>query len=215
MATLTISPAREILAVGFDVDGVIRDTGYDAYVAVSKALDELGGSVPSFEEYVHEYTTDVVTFYNNRGVHCTVERFFEVYKKYSNGHNDAAGPYDDVMEMLGYLQNCGLKAFAVSGHPNEYLQEWFRRHNIAQYFAHISGSSWNKVTCLTDACNNLDVVPAAACYVGDWGSDIRAACEAGLIPIGITRGYESRVPLLNNGALLVVDHFEDLRKVIV
>jgi phosphoglycolate phosphatase len=210
MATLTLSPAREIFALGLDVDGVIRDTGYHAYEVMCKTLVELGGTVPTFDTFVHGYTTDVVTFYGECGVCCGLEKILSVYRKHSAGHHDDCAPYRDVARFLNYLSVLEVRMFAISSHPHAQIVEWFTTHRIGAYFSHVAGSSIDKAVCLTEACNTIKVLPHKACYVGDWGADMRAAATAGLIPIGITRGYDSRSALVKSGANYVVEHLTDL-----
>ncbi len=210
MATLILPPVREILAVGLDVDGVMRDTGYSAYEVMCKSIIDLGGTVPTFEMFVHGWTTDVVTFYGECDVHCGLEEIYRVYRKYLPDDYDACEPYHDVAVFLNHLGTLGLKVFAVSSHPHLAVVDWFATHNIETHFSHVAGGSKDKVICLTTACSKLEVSSRSVCYVGDWGSDMRAALVAGLIPIGITRGYDSRLALVKSGAEYVVEHLEDL-----
>ena len=198
-------------AVGLDVDGVMRDTGYPAYQFLCKSLTKLGAvRVPTFDEFVREYSHNLVEFCQKYGVSCTNEEYMEVYRGYSNGHHDVIKPFDDVLPTIEYLNALGLEMFAVSSHTHDAIEQWFDTHGLASHFAHVAGSSVDKTAALRLMCDKIAIKPRQACYVGDWGADMRSATEAGLLPIGITRGYESRAELVASGAMHVIDHLHEL-----
>lgn len=209
MATLLLPQMQvETLAVGLDVDGVLRDTAYNAYAACCKTVEELGGIPPSFNDFVHGYESDFHAYYRQCGVQ-DVERVYPVFLRHVGAPDDAA-PFPDVNDFLSHLEHLELKVFAVSSHPTEQLHEWFAAHGIDDHMLCIYGGSRDKRACIQNACESVSVDPKSACYVGDWGLDMRAAKAVGLLPIGITRGYSSRAGLTASGAAHVVDHLSEL-----
>jgi len=203
----------EIQAVGLDVDGVLRDTAYDAYVALCKTVDELGGVVPSFNDFVHSYETNALAYYARCGVKET-EKVHSVYYRHVRSHDNVL-PYDDVQGFLEHLGNLHVKIFVVSSHSTEKLHEWFATHGLGESLACIRGSSRNKEFCIHESCEEIGVDPRATCYIGDWGLDMRAARANGILSIGVTRGYGSYTGLMRSGAVHVVDHLSELVPLIV
>jgi phosphoglycolate phosphatase len=67
---------------------------------------------------------------------------------------------------------------------------------------------------LLSLCEKLGVSPARVAYIGDWAQDMRAARDAGLIPIGLTRGHKTSEVLHRNGASLVLEHLADLQGIV-
>jgi len=214
VATLALPHRRmELRAIGVDVDGVLRNTGYLAYLAAAKTIAELGGSSPTFADYVHEYESDVLTYYSSRGVKEELEKIDTVFFRHANMHDDTP-PFDDVRDFLAHAQSRDVTVFAVSGHPTEQLHEWFVTQGIDDHLFCIFGGSRDKRACITNACKKIGVDHAMTCYVGDWGVDMRAARGVGVVPIGITRGYETRTILESNDAAHVIDHLHELSPLI-
>ena len=210
MATLRLPYAQvELLAVGLDVDGVLRNTAYSAYIALCKTVEELGGTTPSFDRFVRDYESDFHAYYRQCGV-LNLEQVCSVYTRHIGTTEENAFPFADVKSFLTHLECLDIKVFVVSSHPAEKLHDWFTAHNIDDHILRVYGGSRNKRTCIKNACEDIGVDPKSACYVGDWGLDMRAAKAAGLTPIGITRGYTSRAGLMLSGAACVVDHLDEL-----
>jgi phosphoglycolate phosphatase-like HAD superfamily hydrolase len=185
----------------------VRNTGHKCYLADAEALREFGIEPLPFHSYVKEYESDPARYYAKFGIkdHGSVhERFY-----HHVGETDKEPPFDDVLGFLEHMEKCRVTVFAVSGHPLHKLHSWFAEHKIAQHFKCVYGGSRNKVACLRNACRDVHADPGAVCYVGDWGLDMRAANTAGPIPIGITRGHDSRSALIDSGAWHVVEHLHE------
>jgi phosphoglycolate phosphatase-like HAD superfamily hydrolase len=209
-------PDREadLAAVGLDVDGVMRDTGYRVYTAALKTVEELGGTPPpSFDDFVQGYQPNYDHYRDAYKVAATKERTLEVLFRHL-GPSDDVAPFADVNDFLAQMRGLAVPVFAVSSHPADRLHAWFAEHGIDDHFLCIFGGSRDKRACLRNACTEVGAAPRSACYVGDWGMDMRAARDVGAIPVGITRGYPSRSGLLASGAMHVVDHLPELAALI-
>ncbi len=203
----------EIEVFGFDVDGVLRDTGFQAFINCQLAIKELDGTPPEFDAFVHNWRGLLIEYYRSCGVTASDDEIRRINTARIAEH-DLVKPFEDVAEMLEHLESLGIRTFALSGHAPDKLQAWFVTHGLHLRFAHIRGDGREKIQHLSDLCEQMSVVPSAACYVGDWGQDMRAAKEVGLIPIGIMRTHDTREVLLRNGASLVVDHLSELTPLI-
>lgn len=199
-----------LAVVGLDMDGVQRDTAYRAYQSLCKTVVELGGIPPGYAAWARRFSHDFLPFYRACGVSATAGVITEVYRRHQAHLEEDAVPFSDVAGFLSHLEASDLKAFVVSNASLEYLQEWLAVHDLNAKFAHVGSASGDKQASLEKACEALGVPAAAACYVGDLGCDMRNAADAGLLPIGITRGYETREALIASGALFVVDTLEEL-----
>ena len=212
MATLCLPSRRiKVEAVGLDVDGVLRDTGYAAYLALCATVRELNGTPPPFATFVREFDTTpskYLPYYGSCGVGDTAE-VHPTFLRHFKVVGDTL-PYADVEEFLSRLQALQLKVFAVSSHPAEELHRWFVNHGLDDHLLYLCGGSRDKRTALLRALAIVGGHPPATCYVGDWGLDMRAARMTGLVPIGLTRGYPARWGLLASGAAHVVNHLSDL-----
>lgn len=215
MATLALPNRSAVVqAVGLDVDGVLRDTAYQVYRSLCKAVRELGGSPPDHETFVRSYTVDFLPFYRACGVGAPKDEITQTFRKHHDV-NDLVPPFHDVSEFLDNLRASGLAAFVVSSSRRERVQGWLATHGLYDKFAHVASASSDKVASLWAACRTLGVEPEQACYVGDLGCDMRDARKALLIPIEITRGYETRKALYECGAAIVVSTFAEFEEFLV
>lgn len=214
MALLHLPKAElPIRAAGFDVDGVMRDTGILAFNNCRKAIAELGGMPPEFADFVHEWGGGLIDYYRRCGVRKSDEEIRAVNERYLASH-DKVGPFEDVAETLEHLETRDIRMFALSGHSTEKLQGWFEQHGLHVRFARVQGDGKDKTAYLRIICEILGVDPSQAFYVGDWAQDMRAAKEAGMIPIGISREHRTHHVLERNGALHVIDHLHELVRMV-
>ena len=211
MPTLTLSERSFVLAaVGLDMDGVQRDTAYRAYVALCKTVTEFGGTPPDYQHYVRAFSHEFLPFYQACGISATADEITAIYRRHQDVE-ELAAPFPDVHGFLAHLAAVSVGAFVVSASRPGRLQGWFTRHGFREFAGVVSTSNHgDKRASLLAACQTLGVAPTTACYLGDLGCDMRDAREAGLIPIGVTRGYDSREALLDSGAALVVHSLEEL-----
>jgi phosphoglycolate phosphatase-like HAD superfamily hydrolase len=210
MATINLLGRKVPITVfGFDVDGVLRDTGYQAFINCQLAVAELGGIPPEFDDFVHDWGGLLIEYYRKCGVTASDDEIRKVNLARIAEH-DLVAPFEDVAETLEHLKLSGLRMFALSGHETDKLQAWFTMHELHPRFSHIRGDGREKINHLIDLCKQMDVDPSGVCYVGDWGQDMRAAKEVGLIPIGLMRSHSTKDTLLRNGASLVIDHLSEL-----
>jgi phosphoglycolate phosphatase-like HAD superfamily hydrolase len=210
-----ILPDREVEidTVGLDVDGVVRETGYLAFHHCRLAITELGGIPPELDDFVHDWGGLLNTYFRSCGVTASDEEIRRVNGKYTSTH-DIADPYHDVEDALTHLESLGVHTFALSGHGHPELKAWFEKHGLYDRFGHVQGNGGAKVEQLVTLRHTFSVLPARACYIGDWGQDMRAARAANFIPIGITRDLKTRHVLERNEAAIVIDHLHELATLI-
>lgn len=214
MAILRLPKADvPIEAFGFDVDGVLRDTGYLAFLNCRSAIEELGGTPPAFDDFVHDWCGKLTDYYRRCGVKRSDKEIEAVNARYLAVH-DTKAPFEDVAQTLEHLESLGVRMFALSGHETKKLHAWFEQHGLHVRFVHVQGDGRDKTEHLSVLCRRIGANPKSSCYAGDWGQDMRAAKSAGLLPIGVARERSTHKALRRNGALHVVDHLHELTAII-
>src|SRR5262249_50930247 len=118
-------------------------------------------------------------------------------------------PFQDVPVFFALMARMKLSPFVVSSARQDRLEHWFHGYDLHKECGQIF-SSRDKTSAMLEACRRLRVEPLRTCYVGDLGIDMRAAREAGMTAIGMTRGYGTGKALLECGATLVVENFTQL-----
>jgi phosphoglycolate phosphatase-like HAD superfamily hydrolase len=197
----------EVHAVGLDVDGVLRNTGFPAYEAFCAAVEELNGTVPTFDRFVAEYVSSHLPFYSACGV-SDLDLVHPTFQKHWK-HHDNVAPFADVPDFLTHLESLDLRVFVVSSHPTEKLHTWLKEHDLHPHIKEIRGGSRDKEVCLRESCTTLGIQTRSMLYFGDWGLDMRAAQTVGGTAVGVTRGYNSRNALVRSGAHHVIDHLSE------
>ncbi|MES2203576.1 MAG: HAD hydrolase-like protein [Patescibacteria group bacterium] len=206
---------RYIEAAGFDLDGVKRDTGYNAYQTLLKILAKYKYDGPklTYGQYLlREF--DNTTYINSFGLNLTRAQIKDAYDEFHPpDHN--IGPYEDVAPACEYLIRKGLKLFAVSAGRAEWVHDWYKDHGLHIHFEHVVSKAHPKSPHITRLCGEMRVAPERAFYAGDMGHDIWAARDAQVVPIGITRGYDgAHKSLQTAGAHVIVDTLEELARLV-
>ncbi len=202
---------RIIRGMGLDTDGVLRDSGIQAYQATCQVIQELGGKPPGHADFVRDFNHDMLHYYRSCG--AQVESIEDLWGKYLPLiSHDELSPFPDVAAFFEVMRRPATHFFGVSSHPEKKLRPWFDQHGIL--FSSFKGGSKNKTICITEVCARLDIDPRQTIYVGDWGLDMRESRKAGCIPIGITRGYDTRQALIDCGAHIVVEHLSELTNIL-
>ncbi len=211
MANLWSPPGiyTELEGVGLDVDGVARKSGYAAYEAICDIIVRFGGAKPSYAHFIEYFwhRPEYVKMCGAKIEKALVSKLFNEH----HGPHDKYDPYEDLEDFCQDILARGLKLFALSGCPEHMVRPWFERHGIDAHFAHIGSDADDKHPRLTAICKELGVGPAKICYVGNLGADMRFAVKAGVMPVGMTRGYHmAEAALRSSGAKLVVSHLYHL-----
>jgi len=208
-----LSQKLKLTTAGFDVDGVLRDTGWLAYNNCCEAIRILGGKPPSFEAFLHDWGGTLVDYYRTCGVIKSDEEIRTVNRQFVLAHN-AVPPFADVEPTLKFLQSLDIQLFALSSHGTGELEQWFKDHQLHVHFEHIRGDGKDKVAHLQHIAELMGAKPQETCYLGDWGQDMRAATAAHMIPIGVTRGHPTSKVLKHNGAQIIIRDLSELADLI-
>lgn len=200
-----IDPLKAVL---FDLDGTLTNTLQDIADAMNRALRLHG--LPEWP--VDAYRTlvgDGARVLAQRAVRdqqALAQSVRAEYQAYYERHNLVASrPYDGIPEMLRALQSAGVKLAVFSNKPHADT-----RNVVSHFFPDIR---WAAVRGQVEGipvkpdpagallvADALDVPPADILYLGDTGTDMRCAVNAGMLPVGALWGFRTREELLQCGA---------------
>lgn len=201
-------------AVLFDLDGTLTNTLQDIADAMNRALCLHG--LPEWP--VDAYRTlvgDGARVLAQRAVRDRQELASSVqaeYQAYYERHNLVfSKPYDGIPEMLRALQSAGVKLAVFSNKPHADT-----RNVVSHFFPDIR---WAAVRGQVEGvpvkpdpagallvADALDVPPADILYLGDTGTDMRCAVNAGMLPVGALWGFRTREELLQCGARHIAEY---------
>ncbi len=208
-------------AVIFDLDGTLADTLEDIADNMNRVLAEKG--FPT-----HEY--DAYRFYVGNGLKNLVAKCLpesartdamitvchdRMVAEYNINYINKTQLYDGIPELLDSLSSQRMKLAVLSNKAdlltqkicNELLKNW--------KFEIVMGAN-DRFPRKPDPASALfvseqiGIVPANICYLGDSDVDMKTANAAGFFPVGAGWGFRPKEELAENGAKQVIDHPMDL-----
>lgn len=202
-------------AVLFDLDGTLLDTLADIANSANRAL--AAGGMPThpidaYRHYVGDGVTNLITriLPPDRRDPATVARFSAAYRlDYGINWNVITRPYEGVSEMLDAMAGRGLKLAIFSNKPHEFTVNCVGAQLARWRFDVVQGATDNlprkpDPTGALRIAEQLNTPPAQFLYVGDTGTDMRTANNAGMFAVGVLWGFRDRAELESAGANRVI-----------
>lgn len=207
----------------FDLDGTLLNTLEDLGDSVNFALKSFGYPTRTYEEvrsFVGNGVKDLVTKAVPNGTdEDTILKCLQVFKDhYKTNMQNKTAPYNGIMNLLEELNSRGIKLGIVS---NKYdfgvknLNKYYFKDLIPVAIGEREGIRKKPApdTVLT-AMKELGSQRETSLYVGDSGSDMITAQNAGMKSIGVTWGFRDADSLRESGADFLVDSPEQLLNII-
>jgi phosphoglycolate phosphatase len=203
-------------AVLFDLDGTLLDTLTDLANAANAVLARQGFPTHPVADYRRFIGAGVETLFaralpNNVGDRDRIARcigqFQEAYAVHWNVHTR---PYPDVLELLATLQARQAKMAVLSNKPHPFTQRCVAEFLPAAKFELVLGQR-RGVPRKPDPAGANEIAVALAIpaeqfiYVGDSAIDMQTARRAGMLPVGVTWGFQSRDQLKQHGAKILIE----------
>jgi phosphoglycolate phosphatase len=208
-------------AVVFDLDGTLLDTLEDIADAANKVLAEHNFPLHNTVDYrtfvgegVNMLMTRAVPYQKNHidTIDDCCKAFREIYKVH---WNKKTKPYDGVAEMLDELTARKLPLAVLSNKPDDFTKKCVAELLHRWTFQMVQGSCSNipykpDPTGARHIADALGIPPANILYLGDTGTDMRTAVNAGMFPVGVLWGYRTREELQSHGAKALIEQPREL-----
>ena len=198
----------------FDLDGTLLNTLEDLGDSVNFALKSFGYPTRTYEEiriFVGNGVKDLVTKAVPDGTdEETTLKCLQTFKDhYKTNMQNKTAPYDGIIDLLEELNSKGVKLAIVS---NKYdfgvknLNKYYFKDLIPVAIGEREGVRRKPApdTVLT-AMKELNAQKESTLYVGDSGSDMITAQNAGVKGVGVTWGFRDAKSLKESGADFLVD----------
>ena len=209
----------------FDLDGTLLNTIDDLADSCNHVLAAHG--LPTHETAEYNY------FVGN-GIRKLVERaipaghrtpeniqaiyddFMDYYQRHSA---DKTAPYEGIIETLEQLESMGIKAAVASNKAQvamaPLLSHYFPTVRWAAAYGQREGVPTKPAPQIVyDILETAGVKKEEALYIGDTGTDMETAANAGLYKVGAAWGFRTREELTANGADVIIDKPEELLDVL-
>ena len=202
-----------VKAALFDLDGTLTNTLEDIADAMNRSLRLHG--LPEFAVDDYRYLVgDGVRKLAQRAcrgrsdLEDSVRREYQAY--YQTHAQVLTAPYDGVPEMLEGLAGRGIRLAVFSNKPHADTCGVVNHYFPAIPFEVVRGQV-EGVPVKPDPAGALAVATAMGLaagefiYLGDTGTDMRCAVNAGMLPVGVLWGFREAEELLAEGAQLLLE----------
>ncbi len=211
---------QTVSAVIFDLDGTLLNSLEDLADSMNAALDAMGFPGHPLAKYRY-MVGDGVTALVQRALPAgssreAVDRGVAKMKaEYAERWDHKTKPYPGVAELLDYLSAENLPMNILSNKMADFTQRMVNRflnawsfHSVVGLNEHVPRKPNPKGALRIAEANGIP--PEQFIFIGDTNTDIRTACAAGMIPLGVEWGFRTRDELLKSGAAEVFSRPQDL-----
>ncbi len=184
-------------AVLFDLDGTLLDTSPDFLIATNLLLErhkKPGISQQQLAPYITNGSAGIIekVFDISRSHAAFKVLWSELLELYSEHIADKTHYFAGMEKVLTYLQDNHLQWGIVTNKPSKYAFPLLEKLNIKagccvcpDHVVHAKPSPEG----LLLACNQLNIQPQQAIYIGDHKRDIDAAKSADILSIAACYGF--------------------------
>jgi phosphoglycolate phosphatase len=207
--------------VVFDLDGTLVDTLTDIANAANSVLAQHGfpaHPVSRYRKFVGEGIRVLLSraLPPGRRDEGTLDACLATMSvEYPRHLNRTAQPYAGVPELISELRRRGWRRAVLSNKPDEFAARCLRDFFGPDSFDPILGSSPDRPRKPNPA-GALEIAarwtlpPRRILYVGDSGTDMATAVNAGMFPVGVLWGYRAPRELVEAGAKRLLKEPADL-----
>lgn len=209
---------ESITLLGSDWSGVVSNDLPPVLETFNRILEMHGIKRATLEEFLNTVQVSFSMHLRNYGINTTKEEIRKLYTKvYGEVAKDGivSMPYPDAVEGLRVAHEKGVPIFIVSKHPHEHLLKEAVRYEVAKYITDFRGSVDDKSVDIREFATRGSHRPESTAYVGDMSSDIRYAKQAGVIAIGLYRGYHQRELLVAENPDVLENTWAELTPVLL
>jgi len=206
-------------AVLFDLDGTLADTLADLANATNWALAQLGCPTHAMNSYRHMVGDGARQLCARALPTDRQDRLDEAAKlmrtRYAEHWHDETRLYPGIADLVAALAKRGLSLAVLSNKPDD-----FTHQVVAHYFpsnpfqvvrGHLPGVPLKPdPAAALDIARHLNIPANEWLYLGDTNTDMRTACAAGMLTVGVLWGFREREELLENGAQALVERPEQV-----
>lgn len=210
-------------AVIFDLDGTLLNTLGDLRAATTHAL-EVRGLPPHSMEEIRQFIGNGIRLLICRAMpegtpEAEIDAALDDFKAYYAAHiHDRTVPYDGIPQLLTALRKRGIKVAVLSNKidsaSQQLIEYFFPEKTDVVFGEHVGVPRKPDPTSCRMVMQQLGVQPEQVLYVGDSGTDMQTAKNAGLYAVGVTWGFRSKEVLLKYGADVLVHRPEQILQIL-
>ncbi|MBN1128324.1 MAG: HAD family hydrolase [Chitinispirillaceae bacterium] len=209
-----------VRAIIFDLDGTLLNTLGDIAFSMNAALATFGAQPLQLEQYRRMVGQGLdmlarLALPAGRRDDATVTQCVAAMRAvYADRWAHSTRPYPGIIETLDALKKRGIVLAVNSNKLHDFTLKMATHFFGPSLFHTIIGGG--KFPYKPDPAAALHIAnamgsnPGDLLYVGDSDIDLQTAKNARMCPVGVTWGFRTREELQKNGAMVLIDHPEEL-----
>ncbi len=212
-------------AVVFDLDGTLLNTIDDLGNSMNAVLESKGlpiHEIPEYKYFVGKGLRNLVInvlpheYRNESTIEECLDKMFE---EYGSRWGDRTLPYEGIPELLDELTANGLKLAVLSNKMHALTLKIVDKFLGRWKFEAVFGEREN-IPRKPDPASAFEIIsilgisPDEIIYLGDSGSDMETAINAGMYPVGALWGFRNADELMEHGARMMIKAPSDLLKLL-
>lgn len=208
-------------AVIFDLDGTLLDTLTDIANSMNNVLDRFGYPPHERDTYL-SFVGDGIDVLAIRALpddkrdEATVsEVVSSMREEYTKRWSETSRPFPGVAELLDDLTERGMLLAVLSNKLDSFTKIMVNSLLGQWKFFQVRGLEFDKTRKpdprqALEIAQDMHLEPERIVFVGDSDIDIQTAKRAGMVPVGVLWGYQSREKLITSGAEILISQPMDL-----
>lgn len=206
----------------FDLDGTLVNSLEDIANAMNSVLSHYNfptHTLADYKSYTGKGILNLVQVAlpkiarDEKTVTLCRHQFLDIY---SDNCTIKTKPYNGIIELLDELKARQLK-LAVFSNKADHFTKKIVEALLPNYFSIVKGlkieahKKPNPLVAL-QICEQLNIKPQEAIYVGDTNIDMQTATNANMHGVGVLWGFRTKKELITSGAKQTLEHPIDLIK---
>ena len=208
------------IAIFFDLDGTVTDSGEGIMNCATLALEHFGIPIPAREEMRMFVGPPLDQTFIKFGIPADkTDEAIKVFRsRYTTVGKFENFPYPGIRETLQALKAQGHRLFVATSKPEIMANEVLNHFDLAGFFekiagATLDGSRSHKADVITYLLGLTGDV-GQTLMVGDTAFDVVGAAAHGIPTIGVSWGYGTVEDMDKAGAIAIAHSMEELVELI-
>lgn len=201
----------------FDLDGTLVNSIEDLSDSMNSVLQRNNfptHDINSYKQFVGNGMKNLVRRALPEGHkdEATVTKCFDMMTEiYGKNCTAKSEPYDGICDLLNELTSRDIKLTILSNKTDALTKVVVKKLFSSWHFEFVAGLTDEALKKpnpqgALQICHDLGFTPSEMLYLGDSGTDMQTANNAGMYAIGALWGYRTEKELLDNGAKQLLKH---------